>query len=160
MNKLASLRAHLIQAIPGLERDPDRLRTYVPEGTIRFHRGQHLSHEYKFTAEVILLDHSGTTDTVVVPLLQWLSHYQPDLDPEAALRFSSEVQRHDAVDLIFSMELTERVVALVDCEAGRINSEHRMPEYPIEACPATEWKLYAKAPGEEEHKLESEWSSP
>lgn len=160
MNKLASLRAHLIQAIPGLDRDPDRLRTYVPEGTIRFHRGQHLSHEYRFTAEVILLDHNGTTDTVVVPLLQWLSHYQPDLDPETAVRFSSEVQRHDAVDLIFSMELTERVVALVNCEAGRIDSEHRMPEYPIEACPATEWQLYAKGPGEEEHELESEWSSP
>lgn len=158
MNKLDALRKHLLSAVPDLKRNPDRLRTYVPEGRIRFHRGQTLSHEYQATAEIILIGHTGSMDTVVIPLLQWLSHYQPDLDPDS-LRFSAEVINHEEYDLIFSVELTERVVARVNCNAGRIDSEHRMPEYPIDACPAKHWRLYAKGPPDNEHVLQSEWES-
>ena len=43
MKKLTSLRKHLLASVPGLANDPDRLRTYIPEGSIAFHRGQHLS---------------------------------------------------------------------------------------------------------------------
>lgn len=160
MIKLQSLRRHLLNSVPALAENPDRLRTYIPEGRIRFHRGQHLSHEYRVTAEVIIIGHTGSTDAVVIPLLQWLSHYQPDLDPETALRFSAEVMNDTEVDLIFSVELTERVVALVNCDAGRIESEHRMPEFPIDACPARHWQLFAKGPGDGGHELESEWDSP
>jgi len=160
MRKLESLRQHLLDSVPDLARDPDRLRTYIPEGAIAFSRGQHLSHEYRVTAEVIIIGHRGGTDTVVIPLLQWLAHYQPDADPQQALRFSAEILSNEEQDLIFSIQLTERVVALVDCEAGRIESEHRMPEYPIDHCPAEHWRLYVKGPARDDYELTAEWQSP
>lgn len=160
MNKLAGLRAHLIAAVPELQRGPEKLLTFVNDGRIAFHRGQHLSHEYRVDAQLVITDYSGELDTVMIPLLQWLSHYQPDLAPDEAVRLEAEILSSHAWDLALTVSLTERVVALVDCDTGTITSEHRMPEYPIEACPASRWQLYAKGPGEDEHELESEWDSP
>lgn len=160
MRKLAALRQHLLASVPGLANDPDRLRTYIPEGSIAFHRGQHLSHEYRFSAEIILIGHAGDIDVVALPILQWLGRFQPDADPNQAVRFSAEIHKHDDIDLIFALDLTERVVALVDCDAGEIRSEHRMPEYPIEHCPATSWQLLTKNPDQDEYQLASEWQSP
>ena len=160
MKKLTSLRQHLLDSVPGLASDPDRLRTYIQEGTIRFSRGQHLSHEYRFNAEVIIIGTDGNLDPIIVPTLQWLARYQPDADPEQALRFTAEIHQNNDVDLIFTIELTERVVALVDCDAGQIRSEHRMPDYPLDACPATHWQLFTRSAGDDDYTLDAEWDSP
>ena len=160
MNKLVSLRAHLLDAVPELKRDPERLLTFVQDGSIRFHRGQHLSHEYRMDAQLVVTDYSGSLDTLMIPLLQWLSHYEPDLDPEEAVRLEAEILSNQAWDLAMTVRLTERVVALVDCDTGTITSEHRLPGYPIEACPATRWALLSKAPGDDDYQPTSEWESP
>ncbi|WP_322528559.1 phage tail protein [Salinicola sp. LHM] len=159
MRKLTSLRQHLLDSVPGLAHDPDRLRTYVPDGGIKFHRGQHLSHEYRVTAEVIVIGCGGDLDPVVLPLLQWLARYQPDADPDQALRFTLEIHSNTDVDVIFSVELTERVVALVDCAAGQIRSEHRMPEHPLDACPAERWQLLVRRDPNADYELAAEWGS-
>lgn len=159
MRKLTSLRQHLLDSVPGLAHDPDRLRTYVPDGGIKFHRGQHLPHEYRVTAEIIIIGCGGDLDPVVLPLLQWLARYQPDVDPDQALRFTLEIHSNTDVDVIFSVDLTERVVALVDCEAGQIRSEHRMPEYPVDACPAERWQLLVRNDPNADYELAAEWSA-
>lgn len=159
MRKLTSLRQHLLDSVPGLANDPDRLRTYVPDGNIKFHRGATLSHEYRVTAEVIVIGIGGDLDPVVLPLLQWLARYQPDVDPERALRFTLEIHSNTDIDAIFSIELTERVVALVDCDAGAIRSEHRMPEYPADACPAERWQLFVRDDPAHDYRLAAEWGS-
>lgn len=158
MRKLTELRQHLLDSVPGLAGDPDRLRTYVTDGNIRFHRGVHLSHEYQVTAEIIVIGCGGDLDPVVLPLLQWLTRYQPDLDPERALRFTAEIHSHTDIDVIFSVELTERVVALVDCAAGAIRSEHRMPEYPLDHCPAEHWRLFVRRDPGADYTLAAEWN--
>lgn len=157
MKKLQSLRAHLLAAVPELKQNPERLLTFVQDGSLRFHRGQHLSHEYHIDAQLVVTDYSGSLDTLMIPLLQWLSHYEPNLDPEQALRLEAEVLSHHAWDIALTVRLTERVVALVDCETGSIKAEHRMPEYPIEACPAKHWRLYVQGPHDDEYLLKSEW---
>jgi len=160
MNKLLSLRQHLIDAVPELKRGPEKLLTFINDGSVKFHRGQHLSHQYQVDAQIVVTDYAGELDTLMIPLLQWLSHYQPDLEPDEAVRLEAEILSNHAWDLALTVRITERVVALVDCETGNITSEHRLPEYPIEACPATHWQLYTKAPGEDEPALTSEWDSP
>ncbi|MCT8467017.1 phage tail protein [Chromohalobacter canadensis] len=159
MKKLESLRAHLVGAVPELQRGPERLLTFINDGNIRFHRGQHLSHEYRVDAKLVVTDYSGELDTLIIPLLQWLSHYEPDTPPDEAVMLEAEILSNHAWDLALTVRLTERVVALVDCDAGTIKSEHRMPEYPIEACPATHWQLYTKGPGTTDYDLESEWGN-
>lgn len=160
MRKLQSLREHLVASVPGIRGNPDKLLTFIEDGAIQFHRGEHLSHQYRIPVKIVLTDQSGDIDTVMIPLLQWLSHYQPDLDPDEAVRFQAELLDSRSWDLAIEVTLTERVVAKVNCETGRIESEHRMPEYPIEACPATHWELHVKAPGQDDHELAAEWDSP
>lgn len=160
MKKLHALRAHLLGAVPALQRAPERLLTFIDEGSIRFDRGQHLSHEYRAEARLTVSDYSGHLDTLTIPLLQWLAHYEPDTPPDDAVRLKAEILGNGAWTLALTVRLTERVVARVDCDAGTIESDHRMPAYPIEACPATHWQLYARGPGEDEYALESEWGSP
>ena len=86
MQKLHLLRAHLINAVPTLAKDPERLLTFVEEGSIAFRRGPNLTHEYQFTAQLVLTDFTANLDTIIVPLLQWLAEYQPDADPAEAIR--------------------------------------------------------------------------
>ncbi|MGM0535553.1 MAG: phage tail protein [Pseudomonadota bacterium] len=158
MIKLQALRTHLLERIPGLKRDPERLLTFIENGRLEFHRGAHLSHQYQVPVRIVLTDHSGELDAVMLPLLQWLSRYQPDLDPIDAVRFHAELLSNNAWDLAIDVTLTERVVAIVDCDAGRIDVEHRMPEFELDPCPATHWKIFLRdlAP-DNDWQLIAEW---
>lgn len=160
MKKLTSLRAYLLERIPDLKRNPDRLLTFIEDGRIEFHRGAHLSHEYRVPVRVVLTDHGGELDTVMIPLLQWLGRYQPDLDPTEAVSFQAELLHNRAWDLAIDVTLTERVVALVDCDAGTIHVDHRMPEFELDPCAASDWQLYIRhADDSEEYDLVAEWGS-
>jgi len=151
VKKLASLRHHLIERIPGLKRNPERLLTFIEDGRIEFHRGAHLSHQYQVPARVVITDHAGELDAVMIPLLQWISRYQPDLDPTEAVTFQAELMDNQRWDLAIDVTLTERVVATVDCDAGTIRVDHRMPEFPIDPCDQIN-AVYLVAPEEETYR--------
>jgi len=159
MKKLHSLRAYLVERIPDLKRNPDRMLTFIEDGSIEFHRGAHLSHEYRVPVRIVLTDHGGELDTVIIPLLQWLSRYQPDLDPAEAVTFQAELMDNQRWDLAIDVTLTERVVAVVDCDAGTIHVDHRQPAFEIDPCAANDWQLYIRNPeAEDDYTLAAEWS--
>lgn len=141
MHKLHLLRKHLTNAVPALTRDPERLLTFVEDGHIEFYRGPTLSHEYQYTAQLILTDYAGDTDAVIIPLLDWLSAYQPDADPAEAVSFEAELLNHQTVDLALRVRLTERVVATRHCDTGEIHAEHRAPYFAPPDCPEVDWQL-------------------
>nr|WP_300309220.1 phage tail protein [Halomonas sp.] len=159
MKKLHLLRKHMMAAVPALTRDPGRLLTFVEEGSIEFHRGPNLSHEYAFTAQLVLTDFAEDLDTVMLPLLQWLAEYQPDVDPNEALSFEAEILSNNAVDLALRLRLTERVIAKVDCENGRIEAEHVTIRFERDICPAAQWQLFTREPGDDDWTLTSEWEA-
>ncbi|MCM2973503.1 phage tail protein [Larsenimonas suaedae] len=144
MKKLTALRQYLIDAVPHLQRDPDGLLTFVEDGTIEFSAGPTLSHGYTFTAQLVLTDFADDVDTVMVPLLDWLAVYQPDLAPAEAVRFEAEVLSNSAVDLALRVQLTERVIAKKDCDTGKISVEHRMPRFDVDTCGPRRWQLMAE----------------
>lgn len=160
MIKLQSLRAHLLASIEELRRNPEQLHTFVNDGNIKFARGTNLSHQYAVDAQILITDYSGPLDTVMIPLLQWLNTYQPDLVEDEAIQIEAEILNNTHWDLALTVRLTERVVALVNCETGSINADHRMPAYPADACPAKNWQLNIKHPGDDDYTLEAEWNSP
>ncbi|WP_136067088.1 phage tail protein [Modicisalibacter radicis] len=160
MKKLHLLRTHLINAVPGLARDPDRLLTFVEDGSIEFRRGENLSHEYQFAAQLVLTDFADDLDTVMLPLLQWLAEYQPDADPTEAVTFEAEILSNQSVDVALRVQLTERVIAKVDCDNGSIQVEHALPRFERDTCPTTHWQIYTREPGEQDWMLTSEWDSP
>lgn len=160
MIKLQSLRQHLLASVEELRRNPEQLHTFVNDGKVKFARGTNLSHQYTVDAQIIITDYSGSLDTVMVPLLQWLNTYQPDLITEEAVQLEAEILSNTHWDLALTVQLTERVVAKVDCSTGRINAEHRMPEHPADACPAKHWQLYIRKPDTPDYDLAAEWDSP
>lgn len=158
MKKLHLLRTHLISAVPTLARDPERLLTFVEEGSIEFRRGPNLTHEYQFTAQLVLTDFAADLDTIMVPLLQWLAEYQPDADPSDAVSFEAEVLSHKSVDVALRVKLTERVLAKVDCDSGEIRVDHALPRFDTTGCPATRWQLLIRDSGvEADYTLVAEW---
>ncbi|WP_110687025.1 phage tail protein [Salinicola aestuarinus] len=161
MKKLNALRQQLIDAVPDLRRDPDRLLAFVEDGSIEFARGPNLSHGYAYTAQLVLTDYADEIDAVVIPLLDWLSIYQPDLDPKQAVAFEAEILNNSAVDLAIRVQLTERVVAKRDCATGQIHAEHRMPRFEPDDCPAEHWQLLLRdSTTEGDHELIAEWDGP
>lgn len=115
MNKPNSLRAHLLDAVPELAKNPDRLLVFIDNGTIRSTAAPGLSFEYSYSLNVILTDYAGHPDAVAIPLLAWLLVNQPELltnleKGKNAIQFEADVLDNSKVDLSIKLPLTERVI--------------------------------------------------
>ncbi|NUT88897.1 phage tail protein [Pseudomonas corrugata] len=115
MNKPESLRAHLLATVAELKHNPDRLLIFIDNGKIRCTAAASLSFEYSFDLQVILTDFAGHPDTVMLPLLGWVSVNQSELlenlnKSADGIRFEADLLDSSKVDLSLALPLTERVV--------------------------------------------------
>lgn len=118
MNKLADLRNYLMNKIPELKRGPDRLLTFVEDGNIEFYPGSNLSHWYKMPVKIIVTDWQGSADDIVIPVLEWMQVREPGMDKKNAISFETEILNSKAMDLMLTLQITERVI-VKDTELGR-----------------------------------------
>jgi hypothetical protein len=160
MKKLQMLRDHLLSALPTLAANPDRLLTFIEDGNLRYYRGPTLAHEYQCPVRITILDYTGDLDAVIIPMLAWLERYQPEIEPENGIRIEAEILSNAAWDIAITVNLTERVVTRIDCETGRIEADHRVPEFPQDSCPPQSWELYVKDPATDTYELAASWESP
>jgi len=154
--KPASLREHLTAAVPELGRDPDRLLVFIKEGSLVATYVTGLSFEYRYALHLIVTDFAGHPDTIMVPLLAWLSRHQPELlanpDLRERIAFDAELLANDKVDLELKLPLTERV-GVHPRPGGGYNAEH-YPEPTLEpGWPAEHWQLYVRG------ELVAEWGA-
>lgn len=142
MNKLESLRAHLL-AIPGeLKIDPDDLLTFAGQGTVySAAHGTNQHFELRYKANVIVQNYSGRADQLMFWLLQWLAANQPDHAPEA-VEFQADLLNHKSADLSITVDLTETVK--VEQVAEGIKLHHCDPSIPPDLLPANPWTLYVR----------------
>ncbi|WP_031421381.1 phage tail protein [Xanthomonas euvesicatoria] len=114
MIKSASLRAHLVAALPDLARDADRLLVFIDAGSLVSTFQPGLSFEYQYTLNLIVTDYAGHPDSVMLPLLEWVQVNQSELLSNTSRRgeitFEADILANDAVDLSIKLPLTERVV--------------------------------------------------
>ncbi|EPG6645815.1 phage tail protein [Pseudomonas aeruginosa] len=157
MNKPNSLRAHLLEAVPELSKNPDRLLVFIDNGSIRSTVAHGLSFEYSYTLNVILTDFAGHPDAVAIPLLAWVLVNQHELlanqeKGKTAIQFEADVLDNSKVDLSIKLPLTERVIVKKQ-EGGALVVTH--PDEPqLEPfLEAGNWQLYA------EGMLLAEWQS-
>jgi hypothetical protein len=118
VKKPADLRAHLMARVPSLAADPDKLLMYVERGAVASRLGGGMSFEYRYDLVLLVTDYADHADSIIVPLLAWISINQPDLMQhperiEQAIRFEAELIDHDKVDLQLTIALTESVVVVV-----------------------------------------------
>lgn len=114
MKKPTELRAWLAGKVPDLAKHPDKLRVFIEKGRLAS-RLSSLSFEYRYELQLLLTDFSDHPDTLMIPLLAWLSVNQPDLlqhpDRQAsAARFEAEILDNEKSDILVTLELSERVV--------------------------------------------------
>jgi hypothetical protein len=135
MNKPDSLRTHLLSTIAELKHNPDRLLMFIDNGKVRCTAAASLSFEYSFDLQIILTDYAGHPDSVMLPLLGWLSVHQSELLENlnmsaGGIQFEADVLDNNKVDMSLTLPLTERVVVGQDDE-GNTTIHH--PGEPIRA---------------------------
>ncbi len=123
MNKPESLRAHLLKTVQDLRHNPDRLLIFIDNGKVRCTAAASLSFEYSFDLQVILTDFAGHPDSVMLPLLGWLSVHQSELlenlyKSAEGIQFEADILDNSKVDLSLTLPLTERVVVGKDDEGN------------------------------------------
>lgn len=115
MNKPDTLRAHLLDSVPDLKQNPDRLLIFIDNGKIRCTAAATLSFEYGYQLQIILTDFAGHPDSVMLPLLGWVRVHQSELlanleKSAEGITFEADVIDRNKVDMSITLALTERVV--------------------------------------------------
>jgi len=128
MNKPENLRAHLLATVAELKHNPDRLLIFIDNGKIRCTAAHSLSFEYSFNLQVILTDFAGHPDSVMLPLLGWLSVHQSELlenlsKASDGIQFEADILDNSKVDMSLTLPLTERVVVGKD-DQGNTTIRH------------------------------------
>ncbi|MBB6153703.1 hypothetical protein HDC30_000897 [Pseudomonas sp. JAI115] len=128
MNKHESLRKHLLATMPDLRHNPDRLLIFIDNGKVRCTAAPSLSFEYSFDLQIILTDFAGHPDSVVLPLLGWISVHQPELlenldKVKNGIQFEADILDKNKVDFSLTLPLTERVIVGTDAQ-GQTTIKH------------------------------------
>lgn len=123
MNKPESLRAHLLVTVAGLQNNPDRLLIFIDNGKVRCTAAATLSFEYSYDLQIILTAFAGHPDSVMLPVLGWISTNQPELlenydKMQNGIQFEADILDKDKVDLGLTLRLTERVVVGTDAQGN------------------------------------------
>ncbi|MGB6213589.1 phage tail protein [Pseudomonas mandelii] len=157
MNKPDSLRTHLLSTIAELKHNPDRLLMFIDNGKVRCTAAASLSFEYSFDLQIILTDYAGHPDSVMLPVLGWLSVHQSELlenlnKSADGIQFEADILDNSKVDMSLTLPLTERVVVGKDNE-GKTTIRHPGEPHRVAAFLDPNWVPGTQGVG-------SEWAAP
>lgn len=128
MNKAESLRAHLLATVAEFKHDPDRMMIFIDNGKVRCTAAKSLSFEYSFDLQIVLAAFAGHPDSIMLPLLGWLSVNQSELlenldKVKNGFKFEAEILSKELVDLSITLPLTEKVIVGQD-DQGNTTVKH------------------------------------
>ena len=139
MKKLEDLRNHILTNVPDLNRNPDKLLSFIEDGNIEFWQGPNLSHNYSLPIRIIVTDYSGDLDHLILPIISWLSYREPGADPQRTISFEAELLNNNSYDISITVNVTERVIVTA-LETG-LHAEHVLPKPEMEMNPDAEWQI-------------------
>ncbi|BBJ61543.1 phage tail protein [Enterobacter asburiae] len=133
MHKLKSLRQALIDAIPQLNANPERLQMSVGGGNIDARQASSLSFEKRYALNVKVSGFTGDSEGFFVQVLAWLRENQPDIftldeGRKNGYTFAIVLNDDDTMNITISVQLTERI--LVSQEQGALHATYS-PEPPL-----------------------------
>lgn len=154
MNKPESLRGHLLATVDELKHNPDRLLIFIDNGKIRCTAATSLSFEYDFELQVILTDFAGHPDSIMLPVLGWLSVNQVNLlenlnKSAEGIQFEADILDNSKVNFSLTLSLTERVIVGKDLN-GNITVCHPGEPQRIAEFLHPAWKPCAQSAGNEQ----------
>lgn len=115
MKKPQLLKDFLLDALPELQNNPDRILIFVDDGSIKNTLAMGLSFEYEYTLTLVLTDYAKDLASISVPLFDWLRVHQSELlanleKVNQGISFEAEILNNNSVDLVMTIPLTERVI--------------------------------------------------
>lgn len=121
MKKPNHLREYLLNAIPDLSPDQDRLLIFANQGSLRSTMAGGFSFEQSYTLDVIITDYAGDIDVIGVVLFTWIAEHQSELmanheKGKQAITFEAELIDNSKYDINFQIPLTERVIVKKNAE--------------------------------------------
>lgn len=113
MKKPETLRKAIEGAVSEFASEPDRLRLWVEEGSVRCFGTGSLSFGMEYRLNILLVEAATDIALIVLPIVRWLQANQPDLlTPNTdGFDFEADILDNDACDLLFRIALRENVVA-------------------------------------------------
>jgi P2 phage tail completion protein R (GpR). len=136
MKKLGTFRAALLDAVPELATDPQKLSVMASDGSIEAAAGAGTNWIYCYTLTCIAQDFAGDMDVFTAAVLAWVAIEQPSLllvreHGRKPIRFEAEPISGESVDLMVEIEIQEAVI-------GGATGEHTHPDEPP-ADPTAMW---------------------
>ncbi|MCY0772566.1 phage tail protein [Enterobacter cloacae complex sp. 2022EL-00788] len=155
MHKLKSLRQALIDAVPQLRANPERLQMSVGSGNIDARLASSLSFEKQYELKAKVSGFSGYSEGIFVPVLAWLRENQPDIftldeGRKNGYLFQIVLNDDETADISFSLRLTERI--LVSQNEGTLLATYS-PEPPLPEPVTRPMELYVNG------ELVSRWEA-
>ncbi|ENU11090.1 phage tail protein [Acinetobacter calcoaceticus] len=148
MKKPHALREYLLNAIPDLPQDPDRLLIFANDGKLTSTAANGYSFEMAYTLDMIITDYAGDVDVFGIVLFTWIQDNQSELmanltKAKEAITFEAELIDNSKYDLHFKIPLTERVIVKKNDEGKFEISYPTEPQY-TEFGPPTDFELIDK----------------
>ena len=123
MDKPASLRKALAASFDVFQKHPDKLHLFITKGAIRGQKHS-LSQEERYTLNVLITDWTQPMQRITAVIMDWLNIHQPELLRPSevgneSLRFEAESTGNDQYDLLYEIDLNERVKVQLDPITGK-----------------------------------------
>ena len=115
MKKPMSLRKYLVENIAFLRDNPDKLKIHIVEGGYRSRFTKGYSFESICPVRFVIEDFTDEPDIIAHLLFQWIRINQSELmtnieKEKPTFKFEAEIIDNDKTDVLFELELTERVI--------------------------------------------------
>ncbi|HFN0464886.1 TPA: phage tail protein [Klebsiella quasipneumoniae subsp. similipneumoniae] len=114
MKKTELLREALIAANTWCKANPELITVWVEKGSIETQATGEPSFMYRYTIQVLAVDFPGQVDDLMLPIMAWVWHYQPDLllnpDNNRKVEFDADIISDDMADVLFKVPVWERVM--------------------------------------------------
>ncbi|MBJ8475339.1 phage tail protein [Acinetobacter bereziniae] len=115
MKKPYSLRQYLTNGVKFLQDNPDKLTMFIERGHYRCLLATGYSMESICPVKFIIQDFTEDPDIIAFLLFQWLKENQSELmanleKNKTAVKFEAEMIDNDKTDIMFEVELTERII--------------------------------------------------
>ncbi|WP_097306006.1 phage tail protein [Escherichia coli] len=140
MLKMNRLRETLTASSRWCRANPEKLTVFAETGSIET-TGETPTFSYRYTLVAFVMDFPGHIDELMLPLIVWLMHNQPDLllNPEKNkdVKFSVAVNDDDSTDLLLEIPVRERVKVCRN-ERGELYPVH-LPEPRLPAALTGAW---------------------
>ena len=134
MKKPHALREYLLNAIPDLPKDQDRLLIFANDGKLMSTAATGYSFEMSYTLDLIITDYAGDVDVFGIVLFTWIIDNQSELmanlnKAKDSISFEAELIDNTKYDLHFKIPLTERVIVKKNAEGKFEMSYPPEPQY-------------------------------